>query len=186
MLPQARDSTRALAGALVAGAATPAGPRIVAIAGPGAGAAFPLEHGAVLGRSRSAQLRLADPAASALHLRFGLGAEGAVVEDVGSRNGATLNGRPLPAGLSLLSDGDEIRVGDTILKVEGVDLGRVARGGLDDALGGGGLPPPRQAGEGRGEGETSDAARRLEAALPLALAALALLALAGAVALAAG
>ncbi|HET9597609.1 MAG TPA: FHA domain-containing protein [Anaeromyxobacteraceae bacterium] len=164
MVPEPAESTRALAGALVAGAAPRASPRMVAIAGPGAGAAFALEHGAVLGRSRSARLRLLDPAASGLHLRFGLGTAGVVVEDVGSRNGATLNGRPLPPGPSALSEGDEIGVGATILRVEGVG------GGVSPRADGGCRSPPPAA----------------LVSVPLALTAAALLALAAALALGAG
>ena len=166
MVPQTRESTRALAGALVAGAAA-AAPRVVAVAGPGAGVAFAIEDGALLGRSRSARLRLLDPAASGLHLRFALDAAGAVVEDVGSRNGATLNGRPLPPGETPLAEGDELGVGDTILKVEGV------------------APPTGVPGP---DDEPADRRRRGAAGLPLpiALLALAFLALAAALALAAG
>jgi hypothetical protein len=162
MVPQAPETTRALAGALVCGAAAGNAPRVMAIAGPGAGAAFPLEDGALLGRSRSARLRLLDPAASGIHLRFGLGAAGVVVEDVGSRNGATLNGVPLPPGPSPLSEGDEIGVGATLLRVEGVVR----------------ASPPAD--------EAELPAARSPRPLSLALAALALLAVAGALALAGG
>jgi predicted component of type VI protein secretion system len=122
MIPRRAEATRVLAGALLAGGAADwPGPRLVAVTGPARGARLPLRHGAVLGRSRRAELRLGDPAASRLHLRFTIGDSGAAVEDMGSRNGATINGFPLAPGAAPLAAGDEIGVGESILRVEGLE-----------------------------------------------------------------
>jgi hypothetical protein len=116
----APDATRAAAAALMrAAVASPsapiAGPRLVVLTGGDAGAWHLLAAVQVLGRGRSSAIRIPDPRASRRHARLSLGAGGASLEDLGSKNGLRVNGvaverRPCP-----LQDGDEITVGDTTL-----------------------------------------------------------------------
>lgn len=116
------EGTRAAAAALLrdaaAGAIPVAGPHLVVVTGPAAGARLPLGADQTLGRGRSATLRLHDPEASRVHARIRLGADGASVEDLRSKNGVRLNGvridrRPVP-----LRPGDALRIGETELALE--------------------------------------------------------------------
>lgn len=107
------DETRLAAGAILRGDAL-AGPHLVVAAGPEAGRRLPLAAVQTLGRGRGADLRLADPAASRVHLRLTQVGGRYVAEDLGSRNGVQVNGvpcrRPRP-----LDHGDELRIGETRL-----------------------------------------------------------------------
>lgn len=115
----AASATRMVAASLLrqasSGAAPPAGPHLLVLTGPDAGARLPLGPEQTLGRSRRARLRLTDPAASRLHARLRLGPEGATVEDLGARNGLRVNGLAVDPGARALRPGDELQLGDTAL-----------------------------------------------------------------------
>jgi DNA-binding winged helix-turn-helix (wHTH) protein len=64
----------------------------------------------VLGREESAAIWIDDSSVSRRHARVVIGESGAVVEDLGSKNGTLVNGRRLKKK-ELLSDGDAIVVG---------------------------------------------------------------------------
>ena len=64
----------------------------------------------VLGREQSAAIWIDDSSVSRRHARVVVGESGAVVEDLGSKNGTLVNGRRLKKE-ELLSDGDAIVVG---------------------------------------------------------------------------
>jgi serine phosphatase RsbU (regulator of sigma subunit) len=70
-----------------------------------------------LGIGRSAQSDLSIPSLSLSrnHARILADGQGYLLEDSGSRNGTYLNGRPVTAP-ARLADGDEIRVGDVVLR----------------------------------------------------------------------
>ncbi len=104
-LPTAQPqlATKEIALALVAraleGRGEQAGPRLVVVEGPDAGKTLALiEPGRayVLGRSREADLALDDPDASRRHVQVVRRGDGLVARDLGSKNGATLGGEPLP------------------------------------------------------------------------------------------
>ncbi len=97
------------------GAGTPAGPHLLVLSGAAAGDRLPLGTEQTLGRSRRADLRLADPGASRLHARVRVDAGGATVEDLSSKNGLWVNGVALRARTGPLRPGDELRLGDTSL-----------------------------------------------------------------------
>lgn len=83
------------------------------------GQVFPLSAQVVtLGTAEDNNIILADPEGSAHHARLSWDSpSGAfVVEDLGSVEGTYVNERPI-AGPHLLRDGDEIRLGNTILEV---------------------------------------------------------------------
>jgi DNA-binding winged helix-turn-helix (wHTH) protein len=68
----------------------------------------------ILGRSREATLFLDDESVSRRHARLVINAESVVVEDLGSKNGTTLNGERL-ASPRRVDDGATIKVGSVTL-----------------------------------------------------------------------
>ncbi len=71
-----------------------------------------------LGRAADNHLILEDPFASAYHALL-FWREGTWwLEDLGSHNGTLLNGEPLNNGPSRLVQGDQIRIGETVLRFE--------------------------------------------------------------------
>ena len=71
-------------------------------------------EGATLGRSsRMADLKLSDGMLSRLHCRFFLEGDRAMVQDLGSSNGTSLNGTPLGAEPTAMAPGDVVTVGET-------------------------------------------------------------------------
>ncbi len=76
------------------------------------GTVFPLEAGVVLGRGSQCSLRLQDIDASRRHARAWCQGEKVMVQDLGSRNGTYLNGRPVDSQSPItLADGDVLRIG---------------------------------------------------------------------------
>ena len=71
----------------------------------------PLEPGEnILGRVEEAVVWISDPLVSRRHARILVAAEGATLEDLGSKNGTLLNGQRI-TGTALLADSDEIGLG---------------------------------------------------------------------------
>jgi hypothetical protein len=64
----------------------------------------------ILGRSPECHVSIEDPLVSRQHAKVRIQADEAFVEDLGSRNGLRVNGRPIK-GLHPLADGDRIRIG---------------------------------------------------------------------------
>ncbi len=115
----APESTRALAARILreaaAGEAPPAGAHLLVIEGVEAGRRIPLGEVEILGRGRGASARIADPLASRLHARVRRVGGGYSLEDLGSKNGARVNGALLAGGAFPLRDGDEIAIGSVRL-----------------------------------------------------------------------
>lgn len=82
-----------------------------------AGLTIPLTGGVLIGRGPDCQLILDDDYVSTHHARISLGADGYVVEDLGSTNGTMLNNEPLVAPTAF-SPGDSLRIGRTLMSVE--------------------------------------------------------------------
>jgi predicted component of type VI protein secretion system len=114
--------TRAIAGALLAAVdgdpLSGSDAHLVVSRGEPAGWRFPVRDGALLGRGRHADVVLADPAASRCHARLLLSGRRLALEELGSKNGLTVNGRPARGRKVALRHGDRIAVGETILVVE--------------------------------------------------------------------
>jgi hypothetical protein len=108
------DSTRALAGAVLATDLIEDGARLVVLEGLSAGRELPLRDGAVLGRARRAELHIDDPLASRRHLRFSYRDGRWTVADLASKNGLTINGDH-PETPATLSPGDRLTLGATVL-----------------------------------------------------------------------
>jgi pSer/pThr/pTyr-binding forkhead associated (FHA) protein len=77
----------------------------------------------LVGRSPSADLRLADPRVSRLHARIEMRDDGVYGEDLGSRNGTLVNGVAMSAPRRLDVD-DELTVGPAALVFRGVGAWR--------------------------------------------------------------
>jgi len=77
----------------------------------------------LVGRAPSADLRLDDPRVSRLHARIEMRDDGVYVEDLGSRNGTTVDGCAVTAPRALAVD-DEVTVGTAALVFRGVGAWR--------------------------------------------------------------
>ena len=76
---------------------------------------FPLADGVlVIGRADDAAIRIDSGGVSRHHARIVVTGDEARVEDLGSKNGTFVDGRPV-TGACLLADGSEIRVGPMAL-----------------------------------------------------------------------
>jgi serine phosphatase RsbU (regulator of sigma subunit)/pSer/pThr/pTyr-binding forkhead associated (FHA) protein len=78
----------------------------------------------VIGRSSSAGLTLVDRSLSRQHSRIFRQGGQTLVEDLGSRNGTLLNGRPVE-GPTAIRPGDTIRLSGSVLSVLDVERGRL-------------------------------------------------------------
>lgn len=70
----------------------------------------------VVGRSPDSDIVVAEPYVSATHARFSLQGPALVLEDLGSTNGTMVNGHLIEQPVTL-RDGDEVQIGDTIMRV---------------------------------------------------------------------
>jgi DNA-binding winged helix-turn-helix (wHTH) protein len=79
------------------------------------GREIPLADGEhVLGRDTDARVELRSPAVSRHHARIIVSGVAATLEDLGSKNGTSVRGKPLTSPVQL-ADGDEIRIGSFVL-----------------------------------------------------------------------
>ena len=90
-------------------------PSLIAIEGPFKGQTFPLREATVLGRSFDADLRLDDLGGSRHHARISLGGDHWCIEDLGSGNGTSVNGRTIAAPTPL-KRGDQIGVAGNLFR----------------------------------------------------------------------
>ena len=70
----------------------------------------------VVGRSPSSDIVIDEPYVSATHARFTIQGPALVLEDLGSTNGTMVNGHAIDQPVTL-RDGDEMQVGDTVMRV---------------------------------------------------------------------
>jgi serine/threonine protein kinase len=90
------------------------------VSGPEQGQVFPLAEGAnvLLGRSRHTTTRLSDPRVSRVHCEVEVKGNHIFVTDLDSNSGTFVNGERVTE--AELNHGDQIQVGDTVLRVEAV------------------------------------------------------------------
>ena len=88
--------------------------RLVVLSGDRPGRKLTLTDEAVCGRSRSVTLHLDDAQVSRRHARVRRRGTGYLIEDLGSRNGTTVNGERIRAAVALRF-GDRIQVGENLL-----------------------------------------------------------------------
>ncbi len=94
-----------------------AGQHIEIVEGPQAGLQVPLDFPVEIGRADGAQIALAsDDQVSRRHARVSPDAQGAVVEDLGSRNGTFVNGQQIFVPTRLAA-GDQLLIGVTVLEL---------------------------------------------------------------------
>jgi pSer/pThr/pTyr-binding forkhead associated (FHA) protein len=74
---------------------------------------------ALIGRAPSAAVRLGDPTVSRLHARIERRDGQTYVEDLGSRNGTLVNGKPISREAPL-QPGDRVRIGSADIVLVGV------------------------------------------------------------------
>jgi pSer/pThr/pTyr-binding forkhead associated (FHA) protein len=87
------------------------------VEGPQSGLQVPLDSAVEIGRTEGVQLVLAsDDQVSRRHARLSPDAHGAVVEDLGSRNGTFVNGQQIFSP-TRLGPGDQLVVGVTVLEL---------------------------------------------------------------------
>ena len=70
----------------------------------------------VIGRSPSSDVVIDEPYVSSTHARLTLQGPALVLEDMGSTNGTLVNGHVIDQPVTL-REGDEVQVGDTIMRV---------------------------------------------------------------------
>jgi len=70
----------------------------------------------VVGSSPSSDIVIDEPYVSATHARFTIQGPALVLEDLGSTNGTMVNGHVIDQPVTL-RDGDEVQVGDTVMRV---------------------------------------------------------------------
>jgi hypothetical protein len=118
--PVPPDGTRALAGAILAGAGIAAltGPQLVVVEGPAAGERLALHDGVVVGRGREVELHIADPLASRRHVLFTIRRGRSSLRDLSSKNGLVVNGRRAGRSLVALRHGDAVALGESVLVYE--------------------------------------------------------------------
>ena len=69
----------------------------------------------VVGRSQSSDIVINEPFVSSTHARFTLQGPALVLEDLNSTNGTLVNGRAIIDPVTL-RDGDEVQVGDVVMR----------------------------------------------------------------------
>ena len=101
------------------GRAAPTDAHLVVLRGGGLapGERYDLFGGLSIGRSTDADVRIEDRFASSIHARVYSRGASYFVEDMGSTNGTYLNGATLD-GEIVLSDLDEVKIGDTEFRFE--------------------------------------------------------------------
>ncbi|MCS6993128.1 MAG: winged helix-turn-helix domain-containing protein [Anaerolineales bacterium] len=87
-------------------------PLLVAQVGPLRGERWPIDRPLVIGRERGCDVVIPDRQVSRYHARLTPGANGVILEDLGSKNGTHYNGAPLTAPV-VLQDGDTIHIAAT-------------------------------------------------------------------------
>jgi pSer/pThr/pTyr-binding forkhead associated (FHA) protein len=93
--------------------------RLEAISGPLEGTTFPITEGELsIGREPCNQISLLDSLVSRRHCVIRKDAQGFLIQDLDSRNSTFVNN--LPVTERLLADGDQIRVGKSILVFQGL------------------------------------------------------------------
>jgi ABC transport system ATP-binding/permease protein len=94
-----------------------ADPTLRALSGPSAGMNFPLSPTGhtTIGRSRRNDIVVPESAASAQHCRIDREGDSYVLHDVGSTNGAWVNGTR--SERAVLQHGDRLKVGETVFLV---------------------------------------------------------------------
>lgn len=93
--------------------------RLIAVAGPAAGEEFPLSQTQIIGRLERCDITIPDASVSREHARLTRRPDGYLVVDLNSSNGILVNGERVRR--TLLKAGDQLLVGKTLFRLEGVE-----------------------------------------------------------------
>src|SRR5437763_16108083 len=115
--------------------------RIVIVEGAGAGREFAVAESVTVGRDPSSAIPIDDPEASRQHASITARGGGAVVDDLGSTNGTLVNDVRIE-GPREIGPGDRIRIGTTVLALQGVAAPAAAAGPEAEAGPATGAAPP--------------------------------------------
>lgn len=98
--------------------------RFTVLAGPEAGrTVFMAQQSGVIGRGSDKTISIADPRISRNHARIEMADNGVFIQDLGSAHGLFVRGSRVPVGVSIaIRPGDELQLGDTVLRFDGVML----------------------------------------------------------------
>jgi len=96
--------------------------RLLVIAGPDKGKAFPLPQGetVLIGRSKATETRLSDPHVSRVHCQIQIEADRVIVNDFESAGGTFVNNRKI--NQQEIKPGDTIKIGETQLRYQDDDV----------------------------------------------------------------
>ena len=96
--------------------------RLLVIAGPDKGKAFPLPEGETLliSRTKATETRLTDPHVSRVHCQIQIEADRVIVNDYESAGGTCVNNRKISQ--QEITPGDTIRIGETQLRYQDDDV----------------------------------------------------------------
>ncbi len=96
--------------------------RFTVLAGPETGRTLLMKQkSGILGRGGDKSISLADPRVSRSHARVEMVGAEALVQDLGSTHGLFVRGSRVPSGIPVtIRPGDELRLGDTVLRFDGV------------------------------------------------------------------
>ncbi len=94
--------------------------------GPNTGASFRAEEPSfIIGRGRTNRVILRDEKISAHHAQVDCREDKYIIRDLGSTNGTFVNGKAIT--VASLKAGDEVRIGQTVLKITSIYVGQVKR-----------------------------------------------------------
>ena len=104
-----------------------ADPKLVVVQGANEGREFDLAGLLIVGRDQSVAITLQDPEVSRQHLQVEVEGDEVTIEDLGSTNGTFVNDERIAGGGHVLSAGDRVRMGTTVVEL------RVEEGGDEAA-----------------------------------------------------
>jgi pSer/pThr/pTyr-binding forkhead associated (FHA) protein len=100
--------------------------KIDVLEGPMSGVQFELDKEVIfVGRSPGNDIRIRDNAVSRRHIKIFSVESCYFIEDLKTKNGTTINGEPLDPGFArLISEDDRIKLGSTVIRLEGIGFNK--------------------------------------------------------------
>jgi pSer/pThr/pTyr-binding forkhead associated (FHA) protein len=100
--------------------------KIDVLEGPMSGVQFELDKEVIfVGRSPGNDIRIRDNAVSRRHIKIFSVESCYFIEDLKTKNGTTINGEPLDPGFArLISENDRIKLGSTVIRLEGIGFNK--------------------------------------------------------------
>ena len=100
--------------------------KIDVLEGPMSGVQFEMDKEVIfVGRSPGNDIRIRDNAVSRRHIKIFSVESCYFIEDLKTKNGTTINGEPLDPGFArLISENDRIKLGSTVIRLEGIGFNK--------------------------------------------------------------